>query len=171
MNTLTTIVGLCAALSLAAPAAAEVTERREDGFVVAHVFETPASPQAAYAMTGQPGRWWNGEHSWSGDAANMTLALEPGGCFCEALPGGGARHGEVLMAWPGKRLTLEAGLGPLLGVASGAFLDFGYAPSAEGTRVTVTYRVEGHGLGALADPVDGVIGEQVERLKALLDEG
>lgn len=162
------VAGMAAAPAFGAPAAAEVTERWDDGFVVAHAFDTPASPDAAYALTGQPARWWSSDHSWSGDAANLSMKLRPGGCFCEALPGGGVRHGEVVMAWPGRQLTLDAALGPLLGAASGGWLSFVYASAGDGGRVTITYRVEGHGLGVLADPVDGVIGEQVGRLKAAL---
>ena len=35
----------------------------------------------------------------------MTLTLKPGGCFCEALPGGGVQHGVVIMAWPAQGLV------------------------------------------------------------------
>src|SRR3546814_9802807 len=40
-----------------------------------------------YRLLSQPGRWWNGAHSYSGSAANLRLEPVAGGCFCEALPG------------------------------------------------------------------------------------
>ena len=42
----------------------------------------------AYAAVTHPEKWWNGEHSYSGDAANMTLEAVAGGCWCEKLPAG-----------------------------------------------------------------------------------
>ena len=161
---------------VAPPAAAEITEQWDDGFVVSHSFETAATPLEAYALTGQPARWWSDAHSWSGDADNFSMELRPGGCFCERLSDadnmldGGARHGTVAMAWPGRRLVVDAALGPMLGLSSAGWLSFDYETlETGGTRVIVTYRVEGHGLGALSGPVDGVIGQQVAALKAALD--
>lgn len=175
MRAIAITAGFGAAICMASPAVAEVTERWDDGFVVSHTFDTAASPIVAYAMTGRPAEWWSDAHSWSGDAVNFSMTLQPGGCFCERLSDadglldGGARHGTVAMAWPGRRLVIDAALGPMLGLSSGGWLSFDYAAlEAGGSRVTVTYRVEGHGLGALADAVDGVIGQQVAGLEATL---
>ena len=66
------LIGLAAA-ACAAPAAAEVTAVDEGGFVTHHEIGVPAAPDAAWAAFAQPGTWWNGEHSYSRNAANMTL--------------------------------------------------------------------------------------------------
>lgn len=46
---------------------------------------------AAYRLLGQPGRWWSREHSDSGDAANLSLEQQAGGCFCEKISGSDGR--------------------------------------------------------------------------------
>src|ERR1700760_2531141 len=45
---------------------------------------------SAYAAVTHPEKWWNGEHSYSGSASNMTLDPVAGGCWCEKLPAGGS---------------------------------------------------------------------------------
>lgn len=154
-----------AATGLAGQVEAEVIDRWDDGFVVRHGIETSLGPDDVWTAVISPAGWWSAEHTWSGDAANLTLEARPGGCWCETLPGGGgARHGTVAMAWPGRRLVVDASLGPLMGLSSGGWLTVELEPRDAGATLTVIYRVEGHGLGALADPVDGVIGEQARRL-------
>ena len=37
---------------------------------------------SSYAAVTHPEKWWNGEHSYSGDASNMTLDTSAGGCWC-----------------------------------------------------------------------------------------
>ena len=50
----------------------------------------------------------------SGNSANLSLALTPGGCFCERFPkGGGIEHMRVTYVDPGKRVVLTGALGPL----------------------------------------------------------
>src|SRR5687768_18231554 len=44
----------------------------------------------------RPAGWWNGEHTYSGNPANLSLDPVAGGCFCEAVPGaGGGPAGQV----------------------------------------------------------------------------
>ena len=71
-------------------------------------------------------------------------------------------------------LRLTGGLGPLglLGVNGNMTWDF--FDDATGTRVKFTYAVGGYrpgGLGAFALPVDYVIGEALQRLKAYVETG
>jgi len=47
-------------------------------------------------------------------------------------------------------------------------------PSQDGTDLSLTYNVGGYvkdGLASWAAPVDGVLGEQVARLKSLIETG
>jgi hypothetical protein len=83
-------------------------------------------------------------------------------------------HGQVLMALPGSVLRLHAWLGPLQELPVSAVLSFGTAKRDGVTRLRVTYQVAGAadaGLDKLATAVDGVIGEQVLRLKSFIETG
>ena len=170
------LAGLACLVSFlgARPAGAEVKQSAADGFLVAHSLQVNAAPAAVYAALGQVGRWWNGQHSWSGSAANLTLALEAGGCFCERWAEGSAEHARVVFAVKDQALRLRGALGPLLAMGLDGLLSFELAPAEGGTRLEVSYRISGdglHGLAPLAPAVDGVIGEQAGRLKRFAETG
>jgi hypothetical protein len=160
-------------LLVAAPAAAEVKSATAIGFEVQSVAMVKASPEEAWAMIARPALWWDPEHSWSGMAGNLTLEPRAGGCFCEAVPpGGSVEHGRVLSAMPGRLLLLEAPLGPLQSLAVATRLTWRLKPVAGGTEITQTYVAGGYmpmGGDKLAPAVDGVLAEQLARLKARLD--
>jgi hypothetical protein len=160
-------------LLVAAPAAAEVKSATPYGFEVQSVAVVKASPEAAWAMIARPSLWWNPEHSWSGKAGNLTLDPRAGGCFCEAVPpGGSVEHGRVLSAMPGRLLLLQAPLGPLQALGVATRLTWRLKPVAGGTEITQTYVAGGYmpmGGDKLAPAVDGVLAEQLARLKARLD--
>ena len=68
-----------------------------DSFVVVHSRRVDAAPGSVYAALPAIGRWWSSEHTYSGDAANMSLKAEAGSCFCERWPGGEVEHGRAIM--------------------------------------------------------------------------
>ena len=75
---------------------------------------------------------------------------------------------------PGKGLTLLGGLGPLQALGLDGALRLTLTPVAGGTRLGWTYVVTGYqpgGVEALAGPVDGVLAEQITRLKAAVESG
>ena len=86
---MTRIALALAPMLLATPAAAEVKSASDGGFEVVSVEMVKATPAAAYDALRNPGQWWNGEHTYSGDAKNMTIDARAGGCFCEKTEGGG----------------------------------------------------------------------------------
>lgn len=156
-----------------APAGAEVKSSGPAGFELESVTTVPVSPAEAYAALGRVGEWWSSDHTYSGDAANMTLAPEAGGCFCEAIPadGGSVEHGRVVLAWPGRTLRLQAALGPLQQEAVQAVLTWSLVEEDGGTRITQNYVVGGPvrgGSEALAPLVDQVMTLQLERLRVRL---
>lgn len=166
---------LLALAVVATPAAAEVTSKSETGFAIEDSILISATRAQVYTALGQPAQWWNSRHSWSGDAANLTLDARPGGCFCEQLPreGGFVEHGRVIFAQPGQMLRLSAALGPLQAEAVTGTLSFKLDPGPIGdsTLLTVTYVVGGyvrHGASRFAPAVDAVINEQIKRLAASL---
>jgi len=171
-------VAAAALLGLATPAHAEVKQTWAAGFRLENRAVIAASPDRVWAALGQIGKWWNGEHSYSGDSANMTMPLTPGGCFCEALPklgaGAGVQHGVVVMIMPGQTLRLDAPLGPLQGEGVSAALTFTLKATADGgTEVVETFNVGGARpeIVGYAAGIDGVVGEQLTRMKAFVETG
>lgn len=159
----------------AAPAHAEVQAVGDAGFAISHVVTIAAPPDAVYAALKMPAKWWNGAHSWSGDAANLWMDAQAGGCFCETLPGatrGSVEHGRIIYAQPGKLLRLTGALGPLQGEAVSATLSWELKPVDGGTQISQSYVVGGYarmGMAAIAPAVDQVLGEQLDRLKTFAE--
>lgn len=163
-------------LSAALPLSAAVLESEVHGFTVSHSLETVAAPSVVYrTMTAHIGEWWNPDHSWSGEAANLYLRAEPGGCFCERLPEGGfAEHLRIIYLAPGAEIRFDGTLGPLQTMSVQGRMTWAIETAGQGSRVTFTYRVFGHppgGLLGIAPAVDGVIGEQLQRLGERLTRG
>jgi uncharacterized protein YndB with AHSA1/START domain len=157
---------------LAVPAHAEVVSATPQGFEVKAQATVAAPPEAVWAMLGRIDRWWSPGHTYSGKGANLRLKPEVGGCFCEALDGGGrVEHLRVVYAAPGKMLRLQGGLGPLQGEGAAGSLTWTLKAVPAGTEITQTYVVGGYirmGAEKLAPLVDGVMKEQLGRLAAAL---
>lgn len=157
--------------ALALPAAAATSEVSPSGFLVSLREEVDGDPQRAWAALVEPARWWSSTHTYSQDAANLTLEARAGGCWCEAWKGNSVQHGRVLYALPGRALRIEGAFGPLQAMAVNAVLTFKLEPAGARTAIVVTYRVGGSpdaGLDKLAAPVDATMGEQVKRLAEVL---
>lgn len=154
---------------IAAPASAEVVSAGSNGFEVRHSVQMVVPPQQAFDAFGRVGSWWNPEHTYSGKAANLSLALSPGGCFCERLDGGGGiEHLRVSYIDPGKRIVLTGSLGPLLYEATTGVMDMQFERTAGGSKITMDYKVAGFanaGAEKLAPLVDGVLAEQFRRYR------
>jgi uncharacterized protein YndB with AHSA1/START domain len=158
------------ALALAAPAAADVTGSGDSGFATHNEVVVSASPAQVWAALVAPARWWNKEHTWSGNAANLSLQPVAGGCFCERLPGGGVQHMRVIHADRAKLLRMTGGLGPLQAEAVTGTLSVELAAVDGKTRIKWDYVVGGYmraPMAQLAPVVDGVMAEQLGRLAAL----
>jgi uncharacterized protein YndB with AHSA1/START domain len=161
----------CAALLFALGgagfAAAETSSVSASGFTVTHQREVKATPHQVFESIGHVARWWNGTHTWSGDAANLSLELNAGGCFCERWSGGSVQHAMVVYVGRDRTVRLLGSLGPLQELGVNGVLTFDVATSDGKTILKASYRVSGApsaGLEPLAAPVDRVIGEQVGRL-------
>jgi len=154
---------------------AEIKQSAADGFFLAYSAPLETTTATAYADLVQVQKWWNGEHTWSGKAANLSLKPEAGGCFCERWAGGSAEHGRVLMALPGKLLRLDAALGPLQEFALKGVLSFWLREDDYGkARIELEYRVNGasaSGLDSFAPQVDDMLGAQFSRLVRFIASG
>jgi Polyketide cyclase / dehydrase and lipid transport len=164
---------LAAAVSLGRPAAAEVISAGQNGFEIRETVHVTAAPDKAYAALLQPARWWSSEHTFSGSAANLKLEARAGGCWCEALPDGGSvEHMRVVYVAPGKVLRLRGALGPLQGLGVEGAMTWSVKAGASGADITIGYAAGGYvkdGFDGLSKGVDHVLGEQLERLRKLID--
>lgn len=164
-----------------APTRAEVAETTADRFVTRATASVKTPPLATWLALTRPADWWNGEHSWSGDAKNLTLTPQGGGCFCERIPvgdsgnssamEGSARHAEVLQAFPIRVLRMSGGFGPLQGEPVSGVLTITLKEVPGGTRILWEYNVGGpmrYKIADIAPAVDAVMSEQLKRLQAHL---
>ena len=161
-------VALVLGVLAAGSAAAAVASAGAGGFALHHELTFPGTPAQAWTRLVAPSAWWSSEHTYSGDAKNLSLAAVPGGCWCESLPGGGfVRHMDVLYAAPGRALRLYGGLGPLQGMGAAGAMTFVLKPDGATTRIVVDYVVSGYvagGFEKIAVGVDAVLGEQLASL-------
>lgn len=165
-------------LLAASPAAAEVTASSDQGFVIVHSVEVSADAATTWRELVRPAGWWQSAHTWSGNAANMTLVPRAGGCFCETLPQskdmiapGSAEHMRVIRAAPGRMLRMSGALGPMQGEAARGTMTITLAPTADGTTIKFEYVVGGYMRmqpAQLAPAVDGVLAAQLNGLAARL---
>jgi uncharacterized protein YndB with AHSA1/START domain len=157
-------------------AVADVTDAGPGGFSLVHELTVDAPRGDVWnAAVNEVGRWWSNDHTISGDAGNMSIEPVLQGCFCEASDNrAGVVHLTVTSINPNAMLRLTGGLGPLglMGVAGNMTWEFFDAEG--GTNVRFMYAVGGFnpgGLDSLAEPVDFVIGEALQRLKAYVETG
>lgn len=158
------------ACAFAGPAAAEVTISNT-GFAATNTATVTASPAEVWAVLVEPARYWNGDHSWSGDAANFSMEPRAGGCFCETLPDDGSvEHMRVVMVQPNQMLRLAGALGPLQSEGLAGALTWQLeSTESGGTLITQSYSVGGHmqfERETLAPVVEDVVREQLNRLAA-----
>lgn len=177
-----TILGM-AALCGANGAQAEVTNTADNGFTVQHQTVISGDTASVWKAMIAPSRYWNGDHSWTGNAENFYLVPQAGGCFCELIrttsddniksSEGSVQHMRVIFAHNEKMLRLSGALGPLQGEAVTGMLTMLLQPQEDRTAVRFTYKVGGYmefPVDQIAPAVDGVIGEQLTRLAALFED-
>jgi hypothetical protein len=155
------ICGLTAAL-------ADVVSAGPTGFLVKIDVDIARDKTRVFQTLLKVDSWWDKGHTYSGDANNLSIKLEPGGCFCEIWPRGAVEHLRVLSFSRDTSLTMGGGLGPLQNLGDGV-MRFALSPNDQGSHLTLTYRVWGFddkGLDKMAMPVNQMLSEQVAHLKA-----
>lgn len=167
---------LAGVLLVPAPATAEVVSADAHGFEVSNSVNIVIPVGQAYAAFGRIGSWWGDNHTYSGKATNMRLALQPGGCFCETIPksGGGVEHMRVAVVMPGERVVMTGSLGPVLYEAASGVMDVKFERIAGGAKVTMNYRAAGFAKGdaaKMAPLVDAVLAEQLKRFRTYAAKG
>jgi uncharacterized protein YndB with AHSA1/START domain len=167
------LAALIPVVAAAGPTSAEVKSVAPNGFEVVSVATIAAPAERVYAAFGEVGRWWDSSHTFSRDAANLSLELRAGGCFCERLKDGGSvQHMQVVYAAPSAGLRLRGALGPLQMEGVDGSLSWTLKPGEGGTNVTQSYVVGGYirgGMEQWAPRVDRVLDEQLQRLKSYVE--
>ena len=170
-----TLISALWVLVAAGPANATVSDLAANGFTLKIEAHIAAPPDKVYAALIVPARWWDSDHTFSHDAANLHLDARAGGCWCETLPNGGSvAHLFVVYAAPGKALRLRGALGPFQALAVDGALTWSVKPGGNGTDLTATYALGGYvkeGFGELSQAADGVLTSAVGRLQRLLETG
>jgi len=160
-----------------APAAAEVTRSSEIGFVSRNEVVVSATPKEVWLALISPASWWDKAHTWSGDAKNLTLTPQAGGCFCETIPEvdepgrftlqGSVEHMRVVQAYPEAALRMIGSLGPLQSEPVTGVLTIVLSKHEKGTRIVWEYNVGGsmrYEVPVISKAVDGVMATQLAAL-------
>ena len=154
---------------------AAIVDSSAAGFTVKNAVTVSKSPEEVYARMLEVGKWWSAAHTFSGKSMNLSIDASANGCFCEKLEGGGSvRHLTVVFADPGKTLRMVGGLGPLQSMAVEGTMTWSLAKSGNGTTIEMIYTVGGYhpgGLQSIARPVDGVLLDQLLRLRNYIEKG
>ncbi len=154
---------------------ADVTVSTESGFEI-KLEQTLKTPKevAFKNLTQEIHQWWDKNHTWSGNAANLKMDLDKGWLH-ERLPEEGwVRHMDIVFYQPNSTLRLTGGLGPLQGLGVSGTLTFSFETVDSGTKVTLIYVVHGNTnipYSDLAPVVDRVLAEQLGRFVRFCDTG
>jgi len=165
-----------AAVAVLVPGAvqAEVTAQSAAGFTLSQRVEVKAAPEKLFEAIGQVERWWNPEHTYSGDAANLKLELSAGSCFCERWGGNSVAHAQVTNVIRDKLVRMDGALGPLQELAATGIYTLAIGVAEGKTVLRVTYRVVGPadaGLERWPAKVDEVLSTQTARLVSYAETG
>jgi uncharacterized protein YndB with AHSA1/START domain len=168
------LLGTLALLLLSAARVESVPQVTQSGFLVRLDANINAPAAKVYeALVGQVGSWWDPEHTYSGDAKNLSIDAHPGGCFCEKLPnGGGIEHARVIYVAPREVLRLSGALGPLQASGVSGTLTWKLTSGTDNTRVQLSYSVGGFidgGFEKIAPAVENVLRDQLDRLKLFVE--
>ncbi|RBP48770.1 hypothetical protein [Arenicella xantha] len=151
---------------------AKVVSSTPSHYVLQHQAQSTLSPDQLWLRLSQPSQWWHPDHTYSGDASNLSLDLEAGGLWREDWNGHSVLHGMVVNFQAPELLRLEAPFGPLQGMAVKTIWTITIKPHHNGSLVIfdeISNGSDASGLDELAKAVDYVKGEAISRLVAPSD--
>jgi uncharacterized protein YndB with AHSA1/START domain len=155
---------------------AAIVDQQPNGFAIEETAHIAATPDAVYAALIHPEKWWNSSHTFSRNAANLSLDAKAGGCLCETLPGGGSvQHLTVVYADPARTtLRLRGPMGPFQGLGVDGALTFSLKAENGGTALTLDNNYGGYikgGWGQWPAAADGMLTDLVAHLKTYAETG
>jgi hypothetical protein len=120
------------------------------------------------------GKWWDPDHTWSGQAENLYIQEYIGGSFGERIPSRGyVRHLRLIYIDPGKMIRMEGGLGPLQQYAVNGIMTMEIKNVSDSSKVSLTYTVGGYipgGVSKLAAGVNQVLEIQFKRFIGFVEK-
>lgn len=169
-------VAFCTALLAGDPLTADVVSAETGGFKMVSKVAVDATRDDAWRAAVQDvDKWWDGDHTVSGEAGRLKIDAKPQGCFCEMLgEDAGVVHMTVTMLYPPNVIRLTGGLGPLGLLGAEGNMTWEFDDLDGHTQITFTYAVGGYregGLDVMAKPVDAVITDALKRLQAYIETG
>lgn len=150
-----------------ASATAEVLSASPSHYSLKQEGYSELSPNDLWQRLIKPESWWHPDHTYSGDAANLSLDAKAGGVWSEQWDGGSVEHGRVLLAQHSETLRLDAPFGPLQELGVQVVWTISLKAEGSGTKVTFTEIANGtpaSKLDAIAGAVDFVKTEAINRL-------
>ncbi|WP_102795956.1 polyketide cyclase/dehydrase [Bowmanella denitrificans] len=154
---------------------AKVQYLSDTGFILENRVQVSTSADKSWQlMVEDVGNWWPQDHTWWGQASNLSIEAKAGGCFCEISGDKQAMHMQVVFVEPGKLLRMTGGLGPLQGMGLYGALDWQFNTNDKGTEIILSYKVHGtsaKGFAELAPIVDHVQSLQLGGLADYLNSG
>jgi len=170
------LLGTVSLLMLAGTSGQSAPQVTPTGFLVKLETNIHAPAAKVYeALVGQIGLWWNPEHTYSHDAKNLSIDARPGGCFCEKLPnGGGIEHLRVVYIAPPQVVRFSGALGPLQASGVAGSMTWKLSGGSDTTRLELSYSVGGFipgGFEKIAPAVEGMLNDQLSRLKLFVETG
>lgn len=148
---------------------AEIVESSDAHYVLRHEGISSLAPGALWSRFVEPASWWHPDHTYSGDAGNLSLTPRAGGLWLEQWQGGSVIHGSVLYVEDGESMRLYAPFGPLQGLGVYTVWTITISPEGSGSRVVFDEISSGPpsaDLGEVAKAVDYVKTEAMTRLTA-----
>ena len=146
---------------------AEIKSSSQAHFELFHQAKSSIPPTELWQRLIKPSQWWHPDHSYSGNADNLSLEAEAGGEWREDWSSGSVVHGRILYIEHGKQLRLSAPFGPLQQKAVSAIWTITIQPDETGSLVTFEETVNGTNqsqLDKLAPAVDYVKDQALKRL-------
>ena len=146
----------------------EVISSGPDHYTLKQEAESPLPLDELWERLIEPAKWWHPDHTYSGDANNLVLDLEPGGTWSEAWDENFVVHGRIMLVKNKEELRLDAPFGPLQERAVTVVWTISLMETeVGGTYVRFEERASGSqtsDLDALAPAVDYVKSEAIQRL-------
>ena len=148
-------------------ARAEVVTSSAEFYQLKQQAESTLPPEQLWLRLIEPNTWWHPDHTYSGDAENLSLDIQAGGYWREDWAQGSVMHGQVLQITTNKQLRLNAPFGPLLEKAVNVVWTITITASEKGSTVVFDEVANGSKyseLDKLAPAVDFVKTEAIKRL-------
>ncbi len=150
-------------------ARADVVASSEQHFVLRHEAVSARTVDEMWERLIHPETWWHPDHTYSGDAENLSLDAQAGGLWKEVWAGGSVSHGRVLTVEEGKVLRMDAPFGPLQQLGAYTVWTITLSAVEEGTKVIfdeVSTAPASANMSETAKAVDFVKSEAMSRLIA-----